>query len=120
MMNIRVPYLKQPIGLGDAVQSATKAAGVSPCGGCHKRKAALNRAVTLVPAARRVGSAAALPTAKVGEPYSALLPDLVTGGAIAPGLAVDPHTKELHGIPAAAGVFTLNTRKGKFSIEVRG
>lgn len=31
-------------GLGDVVAGATKAVGVKPCGGCQKRREALNRA----------------------------------------------------------------------------
>ena len=31
-------------GLGDAVAAATTAVGIKPCGGCAKRRAALNRA----------------------------------------------------------------------------
>ena len=30
------------IGIGDVVAGATKAAGVKPCAGCRKRRAALN------------------------------------------------------------------------------
>ena len=32
-------------GLGDVVAAATKAVGIKPCGGCQKRREALNRAV---------------------------------------------------------------------------
>lgn len=32
-------------GLGDVIASATKAVGIKPCGGCQKRREALNRAV---------------------------------------------------------------------------
>ena len=32
-------------GLGDVVASATKAVGISPCGGCQQRREALNRLV---------------------------------------------------------------------------
>jgi len=34
----------QPVGLGDTVAAVTTAAGIKPCGGCAKRKAALNKA----------------------------------------------------------------------------
>jgi hypothetical protein len=47
--NISVPFLKQPIGLGDVVAGATETMGITPCGGCQKRKEALNRAVRLNP-----------------------------------------------------------------------
>lgn len=39
---VRVPFLPDNVGLGDVVASLTKAAGVKPCGGCQKRRAALN------------------------------------------------------------------------------
>lgn len=32
-------------GLGDLVAAATKAVGIKPCGGCQKRREALNRMV---------------------------------------------------------------------------
>ena len=32
-------------GLGDVIASATKAVGISPCGGCQQRQDALNRLV---------------------------------------------------------------------------
>jgi hypothetical protein len=35
------------IGLGDVIKKATASAGISPCGGCAKRAAALNRWVSL-------------------------------------------------------------------------
>jgi len=34
----------KPVGLGDTVAAVTTAAGIKPCGGCAKRKAALNKA----------------------------------------------------------------------------
>lgn len=40
----RPPHSNQLQGLGDVVAGATSAAGVTPCGGCLRRKAALNRA----------------------------------------------------------------------------
>ena len=48
-MKIPVPFLKQEVGLGDAVKAATKAVGAKPCGGCKKRADWLNRKVTLEP-----------------------------------------------------------------------
>ncbi|MCA9471828.1 MAG: hypothetical protein MRJ96_05125 [Nitrospirales bacterium] len=33
----------QDIGLGDMMKKATYAMGIKPCGGCHRRAAALNR-----------------------------------------------------------------------------
>lgn len=38
----RVPC-PEPPGLGDVVAGATTAAGVKPCGGCVRRKQAMNR-----------------------------------------------------------------------------
>jgi len=43
------PKLKQQmnpllVGIGDVVATATTAVGIKPCGGCAKRKAALNKA----------------------------------------------------------------------------
>jgi len=35
---------RKPVGMGDVVAAATTAVGVKPCGGCAKRKAALNKA----------------------------------------------------------------------------
>ena len=36
----------EEIGLGDVVKSVTSAFGISPCGGCNRRAAALNRWLT--------------------------------------------------------------------------
>ena len=37
------PHYRGPMrGLGDAVAAVTKAVGVAPCGGCLKRRQALN------------------------------------------------------------------------------
>lgn len=33
----------EEIGLGDVVKSITYAVGIQPCGGCERRRAALNR-----------------------------------------------------------------------------
>ncbi len=35
--------IDEDIGLGDVVKRATYAVGVTPCGGCEKRAAALNQ-----------------------------------------------------------------------------
>jgi hypothetical protein len=45
-ISVPVPRLKRDIGLGDAVKKVTAAIGIRPCGGCSRRAAALNRAVT--------------------------------------------------------------------------
>jgi hypothetical protein len=47
--NISIPFLRESIGLGDAVANITQAFGVQPCGGCQKRKDALNKRVQLNP-----------------------------------------------------------------------
>jgi len=57
-------------GLGDAVAAATKAVGVKPCGGCQRRREALNRA-TPGWASRllgRLGFGAARPGRSPGPP----------------------------------------------------
>lgn len=48
-MRLRLPFLTEPIGIGTAVQRLTEAVRVKPCGGCRKRKEALDRAVEFVP-----------------------------------------------------------------------
>jgi len=49
---VRLPFLRQQVGLGDVVAGATRAVGIQPCGGCKQRQAALNRWVQLVPRGR--------------------------------------------------------------------
>lgn len=39
---IPVPFLQQPVGLGDAVQRAAQAVGAPHCGGCEQRRIAWN------------------------------------------------------------------------------
>lgn len=48
-VQIRVPFLSQQTGLGDAIGNVTQAAGVKPCTPCQKRKEALNQRVQLFP-----------------------------------------------------------------------
>lgn len=36
----------QAVGAGDVVAAATKAVGIKPCGGCERRRKALNRLVS--------------------------------------------------------------------------
>ena len=38
-------YAGRARGLGDIVATAAKAVGIAPCGGCQKRREALNKAV---------------------------------------------------------------------------
>jgi hypothetical protein len=46
---VRLPgfVIDEDVGLGDAVKRVTYAMGVTPCSGCERRAAALNRWVTL-------------------------------------------------------------------------
>lgn len=37
------------IGLGDVIKRATRRAGITPCGGCERRAAALNRWMSFSP-----------------------------------------------------------------------
>jgi hypothetical protein len=48
-LQVRVPFLRQSIGLGDAVANLTQAAGIQPCDPCKQRQQALNRRVQLNP-----------------------------------------------------------------------
>jgi len=48
-IELSIPKLKTPIGLGDLIKGATKVIGIKPCGGCKQRQEMLNRAVKLVP-----------------------------------------------------------------------
>jgi hypothetical protein len=51
-MEVKVPLLKEPVGLGDLAKQAIEKAGVKQTGGCgcQKRQAAMNRALTFTPA----------------------------------------------------------------------
>jgi hypothetical protein len=42
---VRLPgfLVEDTIGLGDVIKRATYAVGITPCGGCERRAAALNR-----------------------------------------------------------------------------
>jgi hypothetical protein len=46
MISLEIPGLKRDIGLGDVVSKLTAAIGLNHCGGCAKRAAALNWALT--------------------------------------------------------------------------
>jgi hypothetical protein len=48
-MEIKVPFLKEPVGAGDLVKAATAAVGVKPCTPCQKRAETMNRMLTLKP-----------------------------------------------------------------------
>jgi hypothetical protein len=42
---VRLPgfVVDEDVGLGDAIKQATSTVGITPCGGCGRRAAALNR-----------------------------------------------------------------------------
>ena len=42
---VRLPgfLIDEDLGLGDAIKSVTYGIGITPCGGCERRAAALNR-----------------------------------------------------------------------------
>ncbi len=41
--------IKEEVGLGDLIKSATSVAGIRPCGGCSRRASALNGRIVLAP-----------------------------------------------------------------------
>ncbi len=45
-LKVPLPLLRRDIGLGGFVKKGLSAVGVKPCGGCGKRAAALDKAVT--------------------------------------------------------------------------
>lgn len=46
--SFRLPFLNaKPVGLGDVVSKVTKAIGFSECAMCRKRKAKLNKMMTI-------------------------------------------------------------------------
>lgn len=48
-LRVRVPFLNQSVGLGDAIKAATETVGIQPCGGCKKRQELLNRRIVFNP-----------------------------------------------------------------------
>jgi hypothetical protein len=44
-IRVPVPFVRQQIGLGDAVKRITNAVGVQPCEPCKRRAAYLNRLI---------------------------------------------------------------------------
>lgn len=48
-VEIRLPYLPQGFGLGDAVKRLTEAFGVHPCTPCEKRQQELNARLQFKP-----------------------------------------------------------------------
>lgn len=51
---VRLPgfIIEHEVGLGDAIKRVTYAMGISPCGGCERRSATLNRWMVLSPRTR--------------------------------------------------------------------
>lgn len=52
---VRLPgfIIDDETGLGDVIKGVTYAMGMTPCGGCEKRAATLNRWMTFAPRSRR-------------------------------------------------------------------
>jgi hypothetical protein len=48
-LRIRIPFLREQIGLGDVISNATSAVGVQPCGGCQERQQQLNQRIVFNP-----------------------------------------------------------------------
>ncbi len=48
-MDVKVPFLRGPVGAGDAVKSVTSAFGVKPCMPCEERRKAMNSRLQFVP-----------------------------------------------------------------------
>lgn len=46
---VRVPFIRQPIGGGDVIARMTKAVGIKPCPPCERRRQWLNRLLRFVP-----------------------------------------------------------------------
>lgn len=48
---VRLPgfLLTEEVGLGDVIKRASSWAGITPCGGCNRRAAALNQRVVFTP-----------------------------------------------------------------------
>jgi hypothetical protein len=46
-------FIKEEIGLGDAIKRVTSAVGIKPCQGCQRRAAALNRWLVFSPRHRK-------------------------------------------------------------------
>jgi hypothetical protein len=42
---LKVPGMRQRLGLGDLVEQVAKKVGISPCAGCQGRKKLLNKVV---------------------------------------------------------------------------
>jgi len=49
-LRIPVPFINQPLPLGNAIARITSAVGIKPCSSCKERAQALNQRVTFVPA----------------------------------------------------------------------
>lgn len=56
IFRVRLPgFLREDIGLGDVVKTIASAAGITPCAGCLRRAAILNRWLTFSGPARTSG-----------------------------------------------------------------
>lgn len=50
---VRLPgFVREEVGLGDAIKRATAKAGIPPCGPCAQRAARLDRRLVLAPRQR--------------------------------------------------------------------
>ena len=47
--SIPVPWLKQPIGAGDAIHNLTQGVGIQQCAPCEERQKLMNQAVRFRP-----------------------------------------------------------------------
>lgn len=54
-LQIPIPWMREgeQVGAGDVVKRATQAVGIQPCGGCQRRRRALNRRIVFVGRRRR-------------------------------------------------------------------
>jgi hypothetical protein len=48
-MEIKLPLIQNPTGLGDVIAAATKAVGIKPCTPCQERARRLNEALRFTP-----------------------------------------------------------------------
>jgi hypothetical protein len=51
-MEIKVPFLKEPVGAGDMVKAATSSIGIQPCTPCEERRRRMNAALRFIPQAQ--------------------------------------------------------------------
>lgn len=106
---------------GDLVESATKAVGIKPCGGCQKSKELMNSGHVLRGAAMIPGNVVGLvkgkiapKSYKVGEPASINVSGDIVFGEV-PGLTLNDMM--LEGVPIQPGTFTLQLKNGTILFE---